>query len=134
MTRAAPTKISVEKDLRFWPLHEMFMNHIKNMGWITSLVFAESLTDYNIVKDFGQVKIETIEKDYQALVISTQPTDNIKKLKFRGLHTWLFNSSDKLAQDFLAKESDNHHRSRPLVWKLLTPTKLRGVKQGVCCA
>ena len=76
MTTEAPTKISAEKDLRFWPFHEMFMNHIKNMGWITSLVFAESGTDYNIAKDFGQVKIET---DYQALEISTLPTDNNKK-------------------------------------------------------
>ena len=110
------------------------MNHIKNMGWITSLVFTESGTDYNIAKYFGQVKIETIETDYQALEIATQPTDNIKKLKFRGLYTWLFNSSDESAQDFLAEESDNHHRSGPLAWKLLTTNILRGVKQGICRA
>ena len=63
----------------------MFMNHIENMGWITSLIFTESGTDYKIAKDFGQVKIETIETDYQALEIATQTTDNIKKLKFHGL-------------------------------------------------
>ena len=79
MTRASHTKLSVEKDFRFWPFHEMFTNHIKNMGWITSLIFTESGTDYNIAKDFGQVRIDTIEKDYQALEIATQPTDNIKK-------------------------------------------------------
>ena len=45
----------------------MFMNHIKNMGWITYLVFTKSGTDYNIAEDFGQVIIETIEVDYQAL-------------------------------------------------------------------
>ena len=45
----------------------MFMNHIKNMGWIKSLVFNESGTDYNIAKDFGQVRIETLERDYQSL-------------------------------------------------------------------
>ena len=66
-TRAAPTKPSVEKDFRFWPFHEMFMNHIENMGWITSLIFTESGTDYNIAKYFGQVKIDTVEIDYQAL-------------------------------------------------------------------
>ena len=60
MTRSAPTKLSVDKDFRFWPFHEMFMNHIKNMGWITYLVFTKSDTDYNIAKDFGQVRIETI--------------------------------------------------------------------------
>ena len=32
MTRAASTKPSIEKDFRFWAFHEMFMNHIKNMG------------------------------------------------------------------------------------------------------
>ena len=95
------------------------MNHIENMGWITSLGFTKSGTDYNIAKDFGQVKIETIETDYQALEIATQPTDNIKKLKFCGLYTWFFNSSDESAQDFLAEKSDNHHRSEPLAWKLL---------------
>ena len=116
MTRAAPTKIYVEKDFQFWPFHEMFMNHIENMGWIISLIFTELGTDYNIAKYFGQVKIEKIETDYQALDIATQYTDNIEKLKFRGLYTWLFNSSNKSAQDFLAKESDNHHRSVPLAW------------------
>ena len=70
----------------------MFKNHIKNMGWITSLVF-------NIAKYFGQVKLETIDKDYQALEIATQLTDNIKKLKFRGLYTWLFNSSGPMLTD-----------------------------------
>ena len=45
----------------------MFMNHIENMGWIASLVFTESGTDYNIAKYFGQVKIDTVEIDYQAL-------------------------------------------------------------------
>ena len=73
----------------------MFMNHIKNMGWITSIIFTESGTDYNIAKYFGQVKIETIEIDYQALEIATQPTDIIKKLKYRGLYTWIFNSSNE---------------------------------------
>ena len=43
------------------------MNHIKNMGWITSLVFTESITDYKIAKEFGQVIKETIEMDYQTL-------------------------------------------------------------------
>ena len=79
------------------------------MVLITSIVFTESGTDYNIAKYFGRVKIKTIEIDYQALEIATQPTDNIKKLKFRGLYTWLFNSSDESAQDFFAEESDNHH-------------------------
>ena len=66
-TRAAPTKILVEKDSRFWPFHEMFMNHIENMGWITSLVFTESGTDYNIAKNFGKFRIYTIDSDYQDL-------------------------------------------------------------------
>ena len=92
------------------------------MGWLTSIVFTKSGTYYNIDKDFGQVKIETTETDYQALEIATQPTDNIKKLKFRGLYTWLFNSSDEWAQYLLSEESDNHHLSGPLAWKLLTTT------------
>ena len=97
MTRESPTKLFVEKELRFLPFHEMFMKHIKNMGGITSLVFTESGTDYNIAKDFVQVRIETIETDYQALEISTQPTDNTNNFKFCGLYTWLFNSSEELA-------------------------------------
>ena len=78
MTRAAPKKTYVEKDFQFWPFHEMLMNHIKNMGCITSLVFTKSGTDYNTAKDFVHVRIETIETDYQALEIATQPTDNNK--------------------------------------------------------
>ena len=45
----------------------MFMNNVKNMGWLTSLVFTESGIDYNIAKDFGQVKLDTIKKEYQAM-------------------------------------------------------------------
>ena len=134
MTRAAPTKLSVEKDFQFWPFHEMFMNHIENMGWITSLVFTKSATDYNIVKDFGQVKVETIETDYKALEVATQSTENIKKLKLRGLYTWLFNSRDELAQNLLSEEIDNHHQFGPLAWKVLTTNILRGIKKGICCA
>ena len=52
ITREAPTKLSVEEDFRFWPFHEMFMKHIGNMGWITSLVFTKSYTDYNIGENF----------------------------------------------------------------------------------
>ena len=40
------------------------MNHIKNIVWITSLFFTESVTDYNLAKDFEPVRIETIETDY----------------------------------------------------------------------
>ena len=132
--RAAPTKLYFEKYFRFWPFYIMFMNYIKNMGWIASLVFTESGKYYTIAKDFGQFRIETIDIDYQALEIATQPTDNTKRLKFRGLYTWIFNSSDELAQDFLAEESNNNHRSRPLAWKLLTTEILRGMKQGTCRA
>ena len=109
----------------------MFMNHIKNMGWITSLVFTKSGTDYNIANYFGQVRIETIETDYQDLEISTQPTDNIKKLKFHGLYTCLFNSIDESAQDSLAGEIYNRHWSGPLAWKIFTTQILNGVKQGI---
>ena len=64
----------------------MFMNHIENIGWIQSLDFTESDIDYNIAKDFGQVRIETMEKYYQALEISTQPIDNIKNRILRSLY------------------------------------------------
>ena len=108
-TRATPTEVSVEKYFRSWPFHEIFINHIEDMGWMTYLVFTKSSTDYNIAKDFGLVKIEKVETDYQALEIATQPTDNIKKLKLCGLYSWRLNSSNETAQDFLAEESENYH-------------------------
>ena len=55
----------------------MFMTHIKNMGCITSLVFTKLGIDYNTAKDFGEVRIGKIEKNYQALKIATQLTGNI---------------------------------------------------------
>ena len=67
MTRAAPTKLSEEKGFRFWPFHETLMDHIKNMGWLISLVFTESGTYYNIAKNFREVKLEMIETEYKAL-------------------------------------------------------------------
>ena len=54
MTKVAPTKLSVDKYFRFWPFHKMFMNNIENMGWLTSIVFTESGTDYNTANNFGQ--------------------------------------------------------------------------------
>ena len=70
VTKVDPTKLSVKKDFRLWTFYEMFMDHIENMGRITSLVLAKVDTDYNIAKDFGQFRIETIETDYKDLEIS----------------------------------------------------------------
>ena len=134
MTRAPPTKLSVEKYFRLWKFHEMFMNLIKNMGWLTSLVVTESGTDYNIAKDFGEFKIETIKTEYQALELSTSPNDNTKKLEYRVVYNWIFKSRCELSQYFFAKESENYHRSGPLAWKLITTKILRGIKQGLCRA
>ena len=75
------------------------------MGSIASLVFTESGTYYSIAKGFGKLIIDTIGTYYQALETSIQSTDNIKELKFRGLYTRLFESSNELPQDFLAKEA-----------------------------
>ena len=127
MIRAPTTKISVEKDFRFSPFNEMFMNHIKNMSWFTSLVFIKSGIDYNIGRYFVQLRLEAIETEYQTLEISTIPTDNIKKIKFRGLYTWIFNSSNKSTHDFFATERNNHHLSGTLASKLLNTNILRGV-------
>ena len=66
-------------------------------------------TYYNIVKNFGHVRIDAIETYYQDLKIATQPTDNMKKIKFHSLYIFLLNSSEESAQDFLAKKIDNHH-------------------------
>ena len=68
----------------------------------------------------------------QALELATSPKDSIMKLKYSGLYIWILNSINKSAQDFLAKESDNHHWSGPLDWKLITTNILRGAKQGIC--
>ena len=87
----------------------MFINHITNMVWLTSIVFTESGTHYNIANYFLLVKLKTIEMEYQAMELYISPNDNITKLKYRGLYTWIFKSSDEPAQYFLAKESNNHH-------------------------
>ena len=39
--------------------------------------------------DIGRFRIETMKTDYQDIEIATQPTNNIKKIKFRGLYTWI---------------------------------------------
>ena len=88
----------------------MFMNNIINMVWLKYLIFTESGTYYNIANHFGWVKLDTIDMEYQDLELATSPNDTITKLKYRGLYTWIFNSSNKSAQDLLAKESYKHHR------------------------
>ena len=45
----------------------MFMNHIENMGWLKSIVFTKSGTDYNTAKDFGKFELEMLETEYQSL-------------------------------------------------------------------
>ena len=134
ITIAAPTKLFVKKDFRSWTFHEMFMNHIKNMGWLTSLVCTKSGTAYKTAKYFGQVKLETIKTSYQALELSTSPNYNMKKINYRDLYTWIFNSRDKLGQYFISEESNNHHQSGLLVWNLITTNILRGIKQVIHCA
>ena len=129
-----PPKLSVSKYFLIWTFHEIFTIDTKNMGWFTSLVFTKLGKGYNIAKDFGHIRLETIETEYQALELSTITTDNIKIIKFRGLFTWIFNSSDKSAQFFFAKEINNNHWSGPLSGKLITTNILRGVKQEICRA
>ena len=128
LTRAAPTKISVKKYFRFWPFHEMFMNHIKDMRWLTSIFFTEPGIDYNTANDFVQDKQETIDTEYQVLELAISLNDSIRKLKYSGLYTWIFISSDESAQDLLSKESDEHNQSGPLSWKLITTKILNGIK------
>ena len=60
VTKVDPTKLSVKKDFRLWTFYEMFMDHIEDMGRITSLVFNESGTYYNIAKYLVPFRIETI--------------------------------------------------------------------------
>ena len=103
MTRATPKHLSVKKYFRFWLFHEMFMNRIKNIGWFTYLVFTYSGINNIIAKDLFPVKLEMIETEYQAPKISISPNDSITKLKYCGLYTWLFNSSEKSAQNFPAE-------------------------------
>ena len=67
-----------------------------------------------------------------ALEISISPNHNITKLKYRGLYTWIFNSSDESVNFFLVKESDIHRRSDYLAWKLIATKILCVVKQGIC--
>ena len=86
MNRAASKKLSVNIDIRLWTFHKMFMNHIKNMVWITFLVFTELCTGYNIAKGFEKFRIETIWIDYHALKITTQPTDSKKNSNPWPLH------------------------------------------------
>ena len=62
----------------------MFINHIENMGWVTSLVFTESGTDYNIENYFVRVQLNKIEMEYKALEIATTTNNIINKR--RSLH------------------------------------------------
>ena len=58
----------------------MFMNNIKNTGWLKYLVLTESGTDYNIANDFGKVQLDRIKTEYQALELATSPNDTMTKL------------------------------------------------------
>ena len=80
------------------------------MRCLKYLVFAESVTGYNIAKYFKRDQLDTIKTEYQDLELATTLNDTIKKLKYRGIFTWICNSSDKSAQYLLAKESDKHHQ------------------------
>ena len=106
----------------------MFMNHIKDMRWLTSIFFTEPGIDYNTANDFVQDKQETIDTEYQVLELAISLNDSIRKLKYSGLYTWIFISSDESAQDLLSKESDEHNQSGPLSWKLITTKILNGIK------
>ena len=66
------------------------------MGWLISIVFTYSGIYYNIEKDCVQVKLETIETEYQALELFVGPIDNIKRPKYRGLYTCFFKLKRKI--------------------------------------
>ena len=112
MTRLASKKIFVEKYFRFWPFHEIFINHIKNIGWLTPLVFTESGTYYNTAKDFGQVKLETIDKEYQDLELFTLPTDKIKTQTKCPLNL-AFKLKRKIGSRFPCQRNQQSSSNRP---------------------
>ena len=93
----------------------------------------ESGRDYSIANDFGNVKLDIIEIEYQALELATSTNDTITKLKYRGFYTRIFNSNDKSAQYFPARESNQHRRSSPLDWKLIISNILGSLKQVISC-
>ena len=60
---------------------------------------------------------------------SLSPMDAISlRFPFKAL------TNDLMLLSNFSKESDNHHQSGPMAWKLLTTKILRGVKQGICRA
>ena len=83
-------------------------------------------------RNFWYSPTSTLETEYQALELTISPNNTIMKLKYRDLYTWLFKSRDKLAQYFVSKESNKHHQTGPLVWKLITTNISCGVKQVIC--
>ena len=109
MTKAAPTKIYVKKYFRFWPFHEIFINRIKNMGWLKCLVFNESGAYYNITEIFGRVQLVRLRQNirlWKSQLVQTIPSWNsniaIFTLGFSNQETnWLKISYPKKATSII---------------------------------
>ena len=56
MTKAGTHKLSYDKADQFWPFHEMFLNHIENMGWTEVFVIPVKGIDKDLSTNFGEIE------------------------------------------------------------------------------
>ena len=121
MTKAGTHKLSYDKADQFWPFHEMFLNHIENMGWTEVFIIPVKGTDKDLSTNFGEIETSDIVTEKELQEANTTATDkNRYKLKWRAIYTFLLNSMDEKFTRHMTHSSSTHLRQGPLAWKVIT--------------
>ena len=133
MTKPALETLTYDDNENFWPFHETFLNHIENMGWQDIMTYTINNVATDLSTNFGEVPIADIEQ-FRAATVALPANDaaaNSRRLKFKGMYTYLFNSIDKDFKRHLTLSVDTHHRMGPLAWKMITDHSVKNDNQTI---
>ena len=61
MTKPALETLKYNENENFWPFHETFLNHAKNMGWNKIVTYNIGGTNKDLATQFGEDPINNIK-------------------------------------------------------------------------
>lgn len=139
MTKAGSRTLSYDDTEQFWPFHEMFLNHIENMGWAEVFAIPVNGANKNLSTNFGEINTTDIltEKTNRE-TNGTLVAKERYALKWRAVYTFLLNSMDAKFTRHMTHSANTHQRHGPLAWKIVTNHCVKNdnqtIRRALCSA
>ena len=119
MTKSGSCTLSYDDTNQFWPFHEMFLNHIENMGWAEVFTIPVNGANKNLSTNVGEVTTNNILAEKTNRGNKGTLLKERFALKWRAVYTFLLNSMDAKFTHHLTHLANMHLRHGPLAWKIV---------------